>query len=128
MQNWGIVMAETDKDFEELEQFFAEARQGTGQVPGDLMQAILADADRVQAGFFAVVEIAPTSGKWAQLRALLGGWPTFGGLAAACAAGVWIGLAPPSFLPDPAQFVTGSDTDIDLIGMGELTLALSEEG
>jgi len=121
-------MGETDRDIAELEQLFAESRQGTGQVPGDLMQAILADADRVQAGFSPVAEPALRPGKWAQLLALLGGWPTFGGLAAACAAGVWIGLAPPSFLPDPAQIVTGSDSGIDLIGLGELTLALSEEG
>lgn len=120
-------MVEVDRETDELEQLFSEARQGKVKLPGDLMRAILEDADQVQVGFLPAAESTPGPGKWTQLLALLGGWPAFGGLAAACAAGVWIGLTPPSFLPDPAQLVTVSETDIDLIGMGELTLAMAEE-
>ena len=92
-------MTDANRDFTELEAFFAEARQGADQMPVGLMGRIMADADRVQTGFGERTTPVRTPGLWAQIMQVLGGWPAMGGLAAACAAGVWIGLAPPSFLP-----------------------------
>jgi len=113
---------------DELDLLFAQARKTPGQVPTGLTHRIVADAQDVQVGFATAPDIADGRGLWAQLLAALGGWPTMGGLVTACAVGVWIGLAPPSFLPDPAQFVTGQVSDIDLIGMDDLVAALSEDG
>jgi len=114
----------------ELDLLFAEARDASRHVPASLTQRVLADADNVQAGFGAasVPTQADRRGVWAQLLAVLGGWPTMGGLVAACAAGIWIGVAPPSFMPDPADYVPGQVSDIDLIGMDDLAAALPEDG
>lgn len=125
-----MKMAEKDMTTDTLEQLFAEARDETVHLPDELMQRILADAERqqVDAPQGAVADGSATaSGFWHQMLAMLGGWPAMGGLAAACAAGVWIGLAPPTFLPDPAELVMGVQSDIDLIDSNEFVLALSEE-
>jgi len=126
-----MKMAETDKDFKDLDLLFAETRQSEGQMPEGLFRRIVADGEQVQAGFAAAAAArgqAHGQGMWSQFVTVLGGWPTLGGLAAACAAGVWIGLAPPSFLPDPAELVLGGNAQMDLIGLDELIAALAEEG
>ena len=126
-------MADNDNglgDFDDLERLFAKGRRESGQMPERLSRQILADADRVQAGFaFAPAPQAVAKpGLWSQAMSALGGWPALGGLATACAAGIWIGLAPPSFLPDLDGFIAQDSQDIDLIDMDGLVLALSEEG
>lgn len=123
-----MVMADTDKHNDRLDLLFAQAQRDPGQVPPGLTQRILADAEQVQAGLAGPVKMARRPGPWRQFLSALGGWPTIGGLVTACAAGVWIGLAPPSFLPDPALLVLGGSADIDLIGMDGLVAALAEEG
>jgi len=130
-----MKMAETDKDFKDLDLLFAEARQSEGQMPEGLFRRIVADGEQVQAGFAAAAAThgpargqAHGQGMWSQIVTVLGGWPALGGLAAACAAGVWIGLAPPSFLPDPAELVLGGNAQMDLIGLDELIAVLAEEG
>jgi len=120
-------MTDANRDFTDLEALFAEAREGADQMPVGLMGRIVADADRVQAGFGERTTPVRTPGVWGQIMQVLGGWPAMGGLAAACAAGVWIGLAPPSFLPDPAGYVFETGADMDLTGADQLALALSEE-
>ncbi len=55
---------------------------------------------------------------WRQFVSAVGGWPALGGLVAASLSGLWIGLAPPSFLPDPiesfASYSSGSQVVSDL--------------
>lgn len=63
-----------------------------------------------------------------QFLRVLGGWPAMGGLAAACAAGVWIGVAPPDFLPDPVGLMVQGDTDVNLLDSYALSSVLPEEG
>lgn len=94
-------MADDKQD--DLEAVFAAARQRPADVSDGLMARVLADADRIA----AMRRPAPM---WLQIRDALGGWPALGGLAAASAAGVWIGLAPPQALPDPAQLFMGTET------------------
>ncbi len=120
-------MTDSDKEFAQLEALFAEAREDADQMPAGLTGRIVADADRVQTGFGARHAPVRAPGIWAQIMQVLGGWPAMGGLAAACAAGVWIGLAPPSFLPDPAEYVFETGSDLDLIGGNQLALAMSED-
>jgi hypothetical protein len=120
-------MTDADKEFRDLERLLAEARQEVDQMPAGLMTRIVADADQIQAGFGEPDSPIQSPGLWAQILQVLGGWPAMGGLAAAGAAGVWIGLAPPSFLPDPAGYVWEEAADLDLIGIDQLALALSEE-
>ncbi|MCF6231811.1 MAG: hypothetical protein L3J36_01725 [Rhodobacteraceae bacterium] len=113
----------------ELDQLLANAR--APEMPGGLSARMYADADLVQAGFQATEVKAKSNvppGIWAQLLHLLGGWPTLGGLVTAGAVGVWIGFAPPSFLPDPVQLVMGQGLELDLMGMGALADAVSEDG
>lgn len=79
-----------------LETFFDAARQEAPAPPGDLLARIeaqaLAEQPRPGAGR------SPVRGLPGQLRLALGGWPGLAGLAAACAAGVWIGVSPPDSL------------------------------
>lgn len=121
-------MTDLNKEIADLETLFADARQGGVQMPSGLMDRIIADADQIQAGFAQQPDRGRAPGLWAQIMQSLGGWPAMGGLAAACAAGVWIGLAPPSFLPDPAGYVFETGADLDLIGVDQLALAMAEEG
>ena len=75
-----------------LDAYFDAARDATG--PGaDLVARVLADAAEVQAEQ-PVAEARPAPG----LLQILGGWITVSGLAAACAAGVAIGVSLPAML------------------------------
>lgn len=101
-----------DKDFGDdragLEQLFAAAAENRAP-PAALSARVLADADRLQ----------PRAAKRPERRArpfwasVLGGWQGLGGLVAATCAGFWIGVSPPSGLPDPAALVIGSQLDAD---------------
>ncbi len=115
---------------QELDDLFAAARQTPAPMPDCLTQAIMADAVTARIEAIAPepdVQIRPRLGMWRQLILAIGGLPVLGGLAAACAAGVWIGLAPPSFLPDPAQLVGYSDSTSVPYDSYDLAVVLGEE-
>ena len=133
-------MAETDKDLNDLEALFAKARQAPPAMPQALNMRILEDAAEVQAerraagslkilqqvseGSFAVF----ARRLWGQFSGAVGGWPTMGGLAAASAAGLWIGLAPPSFMPDPVLLAQlSADTASLPFDSYDLAVMLGEE-
>ena len=117
-------MAETDKALQELEDLFAAARSEPPAVPGHLTAAILEDAAREQPGF-QPARRAARQPFWRQLIEAVGGWPALGGLAAASAAGLWIGIAPPSFVPDPVA-LAGLEDSVPYDSY-DMALALSEE-
>ncbi len=121
------MMTESDRNTADLDALFQAARQ-SGGIPDDLLRRVLLDADQVQAGFGESAALVQSPGRWRQLLTVLGGWPAVGGLAAACAVGVWIGLAPPAFLPDPVQAMMLLVSDPTLLDGGDLAAALSEEG
>ncbi|WP_264212859.1 hypothetical protein [Leisingera thetidis] len=105
-------MAETDKALQELEDLFAAARAEPPALPQSLTAAILADAAHAQSGFQAAAPgRAARQPLWRQLIEAIGGWPAIGGLAAASAAGLWIGMAPPSFVPDPVVLAGFEDAN-----------------
>ncbi|KIC13837.1 hypothetical protein [Leisingera sp. ANG-Vp] len=104
-------MAETDKALQELEDLFAAARAERPAVPDRLTAAILEDAARERLRAEPVAPRRPARRPlWRQLAEAVGGWPAMGGLAAASAAGLWIGLAPPSFVPDPVALAGYEDS------------------
>lgn len=116
---------------EDLDLLFSQARDSRDAMPSDLVTRMLQDADAVQAELSA----PPTSehvhrhrGLWAQVQQALGGWTGMSGLATACAAGVWIGLAPPDFLPDPVELVLQQQMETDLFQETGLGMFLTEEG
>ncbi|MGR3760203.1 hypothetical protein ACUXV3_08720 [Roseobacteraceae bacterium NS-SX3] len=103
-------MADTDKSLQDLEDLFADVRAQPAELPPGLARAILADAEALQPGT-AAPEPARRPLRWRQFLRAVGGWPGMGGLAAASAAGLWVGLYPPAFLPDPVElagFAAGS--------------------
>ncbi len=111
----------------DLDQMFATARAERDHLPDALSARMVADATRVQEDR-ATTEPVVRPGIWAQLRMSLGGWTGMGGLATACAAGVWIGLAPPDFLPDPVGLVYQQELDVDLLFGVDETGILTEDG
>lgn len=115
----------------DLDALFEVARKDRHDLPETLSGRMLADAAEVQAGWAAIPEPFASQdiaqGRWAQLRSLLGGWTGLGGLVTACAVGIWIGLAPPAFLPDPVEIVYRQQ-NIDMLETGGLTDFWAEEG
>ena len=137
------MMAETDKDLKALDDLFATARRTSPAMPTLLADRILEDAADVQ---IARAEVAarrlaphpsapatlrPALRLWRQFQAAIGGWPAVGGLMAASLTGLWIGLAPPTFLPDPAELAqlaaTTGSTDSVPFESFDLAYLLDEE-
>lgn len=124
-------MSDKEKSLSEmdhLEDLFAVARSEGPQLPQALQSAMLADAQNAQQerARARAEDRAPERERsqrgmqrlWQQFTSAVGGWPALGGLAAASLSGLWIGLAPPSFLPDPveslASYSSGSQLLSDL--------------
>ncbi|WP_299938267.1 hypothetical protein [uncultured Pelagimonas sp.] len=82
----------------ELDSFFAAARDEEPMPSGDFMARIEADALSALPEPTRVSTSRP--GLWQQLLQAIGGVPGAAGLAAACATGVWIGVAPPETLTE----------------------------
>lgn len=114
----------TDKTTEtiELEAFFDAARDADPMPSGALLARIEADALAalpVNPGLAEAREPDVKQGIWAQLLDLVGGWTAVSGLAAAAAAGLWIGVSPPvavsdglsDFLGDNAELLSSGDLD-----------------
>lgn len=93
--NWGIAMTESDRENVNLNAFFAAAKRDELLEPSsELMARILNDAEAVQATSPRLeVENRSFRGVWAQFVAVIGGWPSLIGLAAATVASVWIGFS-----------------------------------
>ncbi|WP_096869781.1 hypothetical protein [Phaeobacter piscinae] len=124
-----------------LDGLFASARTAAPvPLPEGVEQAILSEAAATQAAILNRQALASDlasqsaearSGVFAGMRELLaglGGWPALGGLATASAAGLWIGLAPPAFLPDPVS-LAGIELSEDSLPEDsyDLAVVLSEE-
>lgn len=117
---------------QQLDDLFAAARDTSAALPDHLMRAILADADAVAARLEVEApcsnpQAQPRSAIWRQLLVAIGGLPALGGLVAASAVGLWIGLSAPSFLPDPAQLVGLSESISVPYDSYDLALMLGEE-
>jgi hypothetical protein len=118
-----MKMSEDDKL---LESFFEAARADKAQIPHTLEARILADA----AALVPVVARQTSAPGWRRLiDEMFMGWYGLGGLAAASAAGIWLGFAPPSGLPDAGAVLLGQyDGTVDLFDGSGLTAALLEDG
>lgn len=95
-----------DRDAGALDALFAEARDRRSAPPADLVARVLADAE-------AVRPAGRRPGILSAVLGALGGWPSAAGLAAASAAGLFIGYAAPEALPILGSSVAGYDL-IDL--------------
>lgn len=115
---------------DELDKMLAAARETRDLMPADLTRRMLADAEQVQSEWRAPRKTPATDtlGLWHRLLAIVGGWPGLGGMVAACATGVWIGVSPPDFLPDPASLVYQTTSETETLGYYGLADAMSEEG
>lgn len=93
-----------------LERAFEAARQDAPVPDADLMRRIMADAEEVQAGFAPAAPVRAAARR-VRLGALLmeavGGFRGLGGLAAASAFGLWLGLSPPQGLSEYARALYG---------------------
>jgi hypothetical protein len=115
-----MSMTENDRNDPNLELFFEAARKRVPAMPSDLTDRIAADAARVQARSSYAM-----AGRLRRFLDALGGWSAIGGMATACAAGIWIGFSPPERLPDPVELVRLADAD--LFSDDDLLDALAEE-
>ncbi len=83
---------------DELDKMLAQAREVSP--PEALMGRVLQDALATQ--MVPAPRPLPRAGLWQRCHDLLGGWQGMGGLVATSCAGVWIGISPPAYLPEPA--------------------------
>ena len=109
-----MTMAEDDT---ELDQLFAQARQNRPELPDDLAVRILTDAEAVRLDRLRPAA-RPQRTLWARVLDGIGGWQGMSGLAAASAAGVWIGFSAPAFLPDPATYIYAQDLTFVVADLG----------
>ena len=108
----------TKPDTDMLESLFQDARVAPPPMPAGLMDRVLADALAQQP--------RPSVRRWRGMWQAIGGAPALGGLITATAVGFWIGVAPPSGLPEiAAQIITGDtfatiadDSVIELTAFG----------
>lgn len=110
---------------QELEAFFAAAQDDTPLPSGDFMARIEADALAAMPVAPAGAALAPRLPLWSQIVGVLGGWQGMTGLAAACAAGVWIGVSPPSAVDTLWSLATGAELGtigLDPVSGYDLTL------
>lgn len=125
-------MAENTTEDHGLDLFFAAARAERIEMPVGLAERMRADAAMVQAGFappLAPPQPGRAPGLLMQLWSALGGWPALSGMAVACAAGIWLGVSPPNFLPDPLGLVVQSQqSDLDVLNSYSLSSLMPEEG
>lgn len=121
-KNWGTMMdnkksRHTDElNAKELDGLFSSAAANPPEVPGALLQRIMADAHSVsEARLLASVPAAqPKAGVFSGLFGAIGGWPGLAGLATATVVGVWIGFSPPAAVDQLAQTYFTNYSDIDL--------------
>lgn len=102
----------------DLSAFFEAARAEAPVPDGDFMARLTADAlaEMPVPG----ARVAPQGGGpglWDQVRGALGGWIGMTGLAAACAAGIWIGVNPPATL----DAFWGGSADLGEMGVDPLS-------
>lgn len=108
------MMMTTDKTTE-LDETFAAMRAEDVPMSEGLMDRIMLDADMVLASGQPSVSPAPKERSFgALLQDVIGGWPTFSGLAAATVAGLWIGVSPPEALTDLTAGFWGSTIEVPL--------------
>lgn len=121
-------MTKPDLNDTELEALFRAARQAPPEPDAGFLATLEQDALRELAR-----APVPTPRFGFDLSGLLGGWRGMGGLAAAAVTGLWIGIAPPSGVPDPLDFfdqaLTGVSFEYDpVFGADALDDLLQEDG
>ena len=90
---------ENDNADAALEALFEDAKANPTDLPDNLFAKITADAAAMQP---VPSPVAPRSQTlWSGLVAALGGWPTFGSLATAAVAGLYIGVSDPTLATNP---------------------------
>lgn len=123
-------MTDSDRNLVNLDDLFAAARQDERyEASSDLMARVLKDAETQQA-HLAEVSSQPQNqpGKWAQFVAVIGGWPSLTGLAAATVASVWVGFAVSgSLLPQGVSDLLSQNTDGYLVYLDDQDLYEFEE-
>lgn len=117
-------MTDDDKTDAIAAPYLAAARRADSALPAGLRARILADAAAVREARHRP-RSAPQPPIWRQLLGIIGGVPALGGLAAACAAGIWLGVAPPRAL-DPLTLVGAGMTVYSASALQDAIL--SEEG
>lgn len=97
---------------EELDALFHAAQHDQPAPSADWLARVVDDAERELA--FSPQPVRQPS-LWTQIASALGGWQGFGGMAVACAAGLWIGISPPELVGDPVGMAFGSDSTVDVL-------------
>ena len=111
-------MKMTKDDDTDLNAVFAQMRAEPVVVREGLLDRIMMDADAVladQSNPASVGKVTPRPRFGAMVLDAIGGWPSFGGLAAATVAGVWIGVSPPEALSGLSASILGTTIEVPLL-------------
>lgn len=104
-------------DFE-LDAFFASARKADPEPSPDFMARLFDDIDMVSAE--ALPAEAVRGGLFASIWDAVGGWIGASGLAAATAAGVWVGVVSPSSLDNVTSAFFGDSVSVSLFASDDV--------
>ncbi len=116
----------------DLEAVFEAARAAPPQPSNAFLSRLIAEAeteqDQIAVSAPVLEKRQPLRFAWfSVLRDGLGGWPGLAGVSAACATGVWLGFAPPAYLPDVAQLLYSSDNSASVFATSGLILEVATD-
>jgi predicted lipid-binding transport protein (Tim44 family) len=118
---------DTQQDDAALEAYFSAARRATPALDAAFMARLHAQAQAEQTRRADAGRARP--GLWAQLGEALGGWAGMGGLVAASAAGLVVGLWPMPGALDPVSVLQAiGDPYYHVYGPDTLLSAMEEDG
>ncbi len=106
-------------DFE-LDALFASARKADLEPSPDFMARLFDDIDLVAAEAPPAEEPAVRGGLFASIWDAVGGWIGASGLAAATAAGVWVGVVSPSSLDNVTSAFFGDSVSVSLFASDDV--------
>ena len=112
-------MAEGKFTDQELDAVFDTAQRHLPQLSQDWMDRVTADAAQV----LDARRAPPAPSLWDQILNALGGRPGVGGLVAASAFGLWLGVAPPAVIGDPVGAALGGAQTVELLADTSLDYA-----
>lgn len=105
----------------ELDAVFATVRGVEPDLGDDFMARLFADIDAQVPVAAPIVPSKPARiGLIASLFAALGGWAGLGGLTAATAAGLWIGISPPTALDSVSSVIWGDSLTLSVVAADDV--------
>lgn len=126
--NWGSKMNKPELTDTELDALFAASRSQTAAPSPDFLARIAEDAAAAaQTAARPSRPVVVQRSLWDRLRAAVSHIALPGSVVTAGLMGLWIGISPPQFLPDPVLILSGTDTTSAALGLEDAWFSFDTE-